>query len=767
MKKDTIVECSENFINNLFDKQSACTQVRIGNILTNSFLDSGNTICNAISPKMLQSLGLTTQDLKPISCIIRTAKKGALLKVLGQVNKQLPLEFAGSAMTFWTQPLVIEGLAMDLNISLPFLVHNKIDQLHSQAALRLNGCEVVPLLPANAHKTQPNCENKSVYLSSLSLLDKNSIPANSMKTLTVKVSAFDKKQMDEGTEGLMQGADSFQEKTGLQVITSYGIINALGQTEVVIMNATDQPIELEQGRKMGTFDRAYQTTSPVQLAQAAEDDGYIATLEEMLKAPANKETPNNPSKWPVDKQKEWLEQTFKLTEAPALRNDPDKRRKAEAVLLKNIALFGLDDQYGLTTLIEHDITLEGDHKPIREPYRPCNPGLRPDLKERLKKWLSQGVIETSKSPWNFCLVAAPKRNGSIRWCLDTRKLNAITKKDAYRIPNIEDLLSRMAHSKVFSVLDCSGAFHCINIKEEDREKTSFNTPFGAFMFKRLCFGLSNAPATFSRLIEQILQDIPMECIYNYLDDTLISGKSLDDHLDALDKVMEAYWKAGLTLQPDKCTFFQEQVEFLGFQLSLDGISPLDRHLQIIRDWPEPKNLTELKAFLGKINYYRKSIKDSSRLAVPLTNLTSIKKSPTFQFNEEARKSFEALKQALISAPILAFPRFDTEEPFILDTDWSSESIGGQLSQIQDGREVVIQYGSRKLGKYELNLGSNKGELLAAIYFMRKWRYYLQYKPFILRIDHEALRYIKTMEHPRGMTARWLRTLSDFQFQVQF
>ena len=259
----------------------------------------------------------------------------------------------------------------------------------------------------------------------------------------------------------------------------------------------------------------------------------------------------------------------------------------------------------------------------------------------------------------------------------------------------------------------------------------------------------------------------MECVYNYLDDTLLSGPCLLTHLEALDKVLAAYKKAGLTLQPEKCTFFQTEVEFLGHQLTVDGISPLDRHLKIIRDWPEPTNLTELKSFLGKINYYRKSIKNSSKLAAPLTNLTSVKRAPTFTFTEEARSSFKALKEALMSAPILAFPRFDTDEKFYLDTDWSNEAIGGQLSQIQDGREVVIQYGSRKLGKYEQNLSSNKGELLAVIYFMRKWRYYLQYKPFVLRIDHEALRYIKTMDHPRGVTARWLRTLSDFEFQVEF
>merc|ERR1711974_114785 len=186
---------------------------------------------------------------------------------------------------------------------------------------------------------------------------------------------------------------------------------------------------------------------------------------------------------------------------------------------------------------------------------------------------------------------------------------------------------------------------------------------------------------------------------------------------------------------------------------------------LINNWPEPKTVKEVKSFLGKVTYYRKHIKNLADVALPLYKLTA--KDKEFNFNQEARRSFIQLKKALVTAPILAFPIFSEDHPFILDTDFSGKAIGGVLSQEQNGKEVVIQYGARKLTQHEQNYSSNKGELLAVIHFMRKWRYFLQDKKFLLRTDHEALKYFKTMEHPRGMIARYLRTLGEFQFDPIF
>ena len=730
----------------------------------NSFLDSGNTVGNALSERQLKVLGIDKNSLEPFHCKIRTARRNTFLHVLGRVKTDLHLRFAGSETVFKTRPLVIQGLAMDLNLSLPFLVENKIDQLHSKSVLNLPNNEIVPLTP---FENVPHCP--SVYSSSLLTSEEIIIPAWRMKSIPVTATSFNKQQMATDSQGMCLALQSLEQKTGLEGLPTYSILDGSGNTFLVLANNSDQDILLEKGRRVGTFDRSFCPTSEI------EDTQLMAVIDQAL-GPEEKKTDDqadeeeqqgNPWEWPVDQQRDWLEKTFKLSQSPLLKGQPELHKQAEEVLLKNIAIFGLNDTYGLTNLIEHDIPLEGDHKPIREPYRPCNPNLREDLKRQLEKWLRQDVIETSRSPWNFCLVASMKKNNKIRWCLDLRKLNNISRKDAFSIPNIEDLLSRLAYSKVFTVLDLSGAFHVIKIKKEDREKTSFNTCFGAFQHKRLCFGLANAPATFARLISQVLQDIPNDNIYNYLDDTLIGGNSLTSHLTALDAVLCAYKKAGLTLQPEKCTFFSTDCEFLGHRITADGISPLDRHLQLIQDWAEPTNVTEVKSFLGKVGYYRKSIKGCAQIALPLTNLTSAEKTPEFHFGKKEKESFQALKDALTSPPVLAFPRFDTNEKFILATDWCSTSIGAALLQKQDGREVVIQYGSRKLGKHEQNMSSNKGELLAALYFMRKWRYYLQYKRFILRTDHEALRFIKSMDAPRGFYARWLQTLSDFDFEVEF
>ena len=321
--------------------------------------------------------------------------------------------------------------------------------------------------------------------------------------------------------------------------------------------------------------------------------------------------------------------------------------------------------------------------------------------------MKHGVIEPSNSPYNFGLVAVPKKNGKVRWAVDFRPLNKISQRDTYPIGNINDNLARLSKSKIFSGLDGSCAFHVIPLDETSKPKTAFSTPFGSFHFKRLPFGLANGPSTYARLVKMVLESIPLTMAIPYLDDILIHSTTVPDHFIALQRVLQAYRKSGLKLQPSKCHLFQASINYLGHQVSKEGIAPMAEYLEIVKTWPIPKTRNEIRIFLGKTGYYRRFIFNYAQIAKPLFEKLvkdGVHDKQEFIPTPELKKSFETLKKALISAPILAYPQFYSKEPFILDTDWSQDNraIGACLSQKQEGKERVIAYAAKRLSKSQLN-----------------------------------------------------------------
>ena len=259
----------------------------------------------------------------------------------------------------------------------------------------------------------------------------------------------------------------------------------------------------------------------------------------------------------------------------------------------------------------------------------------------------------------------------------------------------------------------------------------------------------------------------------FLDDVAVFSHSIDEHMEHLFSVLNAQRKAGLTLQPAKCQLFQHEINFLGHLISSEGVQTSPEFVNVIKNWPIPQTIKDLRTFLGKTGYYRKFIRDYAKLAAPLqsfiTKETSIKKNLAVIHTKASRQAFDILKLKLISAPILAFADFESGEPFILDTDWSKEprAIGGVLMQKQNGVERVICYSARKLTKAEANYSSNKGELLAALHFMKLWKFFLWPNKFTLRTDHRALKWIHSMEQPPSLLIRWMETLASYNFDVQF
>ena len=376
--------------------------------------------------------------------------------------------------------------------------------------------------------------------------------------------------------------------------------------------------------------------------------------------------------------------------------------------------------------------------------------------------LNIGVIQPSSSEWASPPVLIRKKDGKVRWCIDYCALNNATIKDAFPLPNISECLDVLGDTMFFSTLDMSSGYYQIPIREEDRDKTAFLTKYGLFEHCRMPFGLCNAPATFQRAMMLVLKGLTWKEVLAYLDDIMILGKSFEDHLNNIIEVFKRFRDRNLKLRAKKCLLFQTEVGFLGKRVSKSGIAVNPDSMETIQNWPIPTDVKEVQRILGMANYHRAHIKDFSHIASPLHGLT--KKGVKFEWTNEHQVAFDLLKKALLSSPVLSFPR-NSGEPFILDTDASGVAIGAELLQVQDGQEKVISYGSYSLTPAQRNYCTTRKELLAMVRFTRQFRHYLLGRQFYVRTDHNCMTWLMGFKYPTGLLARWLEELSQFDMVV--
>lgn len=420
-----------------------------------------------------------------------------------------------------------------------------------------------------------------------------------------------------------------------------------------------------------------------------------------------------------------------------------------------------DVKLGHTDLVEHNIDT-GNENPIKIPPRRLSPKQKEIVDTELKKMLEQNIIEPSNSPWSAPVVLVTKSDGSTRFCIDFRKLNSITKKDAYPLNRIDDALEALSGAQWFSTLDLASGYWQCPLKESDKSKTAFTTHRGLYHFNVMPFGLCNAPATFSRLMNLVLGGLNWTRCLCYLDDVIVFGSTFEIALRNLKDVFECLRKANLKLKPKKCTLFQTEVAYLGHRVSKAGISCDPKKISAVQDWPIPTNVTEVRSFLGTAGYYRKFIPNFSTIASPLSQLT--RKNKRFKWDENCQKAFDELKLLLVSAPILAYPIADGK--FVLDTDASDTGLGGVLSQIQNGEEKVIAYASVSLLNSQRKYCTTHKELLAIVTFLKHFRNYLFGQNFLLRTDHASLKWLKNFKNPEGMIARWISIVDMYDFEIE-
>lgn len=446
--------------------------------------------------------------------------------------------------------------------------------------------------------------------------------------------------------------------------------------------------------------------------------------------------------------------------------DPTQKAATDAIIENFNSISSERVGLGRTNLVEHHIDT-GDSPPIRQRYYRLPPQKLRIISEEFDTMLQLGVVEPCESPWSSPVLLTPKKDGKLRFCLDSRKLNSVTRKDAYGLPYVSEILDNLKNAKYLSSVDLSKAFWQTPIAEKDRDKTAFYVPTrGTFRFVTMPFGLTNAPATQQRLVDNLFGGPEFEnSVFAFLDDIIIISADFQGHISLLEKVYEKLKLAKLTINLEKSIFLRKELKYLGYVVNSNGLQVDPSKVEAILNFPTPTTKKEVKRFLGTASWYRRFVPNFSSIAGPLNKLTSTgKKSTPFAWTKEADEGFNKLKECLISAPILSCPDYD--KPFEVHTDASDYGVGALLTQTKDGVELPIAYMSKSLSAQERNYSITEREALAVLTALEHWRCYLDNgKKFRVYTDHSALKWFLNLSNPTGRLARWGVRLSAFDFEV--
>ena len=381
--------------------------------------------------------------------------------------------------------------------------------------------------------------------------------------------------------------------------------------------------------------------------------------------------------------------------------------------------------------------------------------------ELVDKMLEEGQIEHSVSAWSAPTVLVTKKDGTTRFCVDYRRLNNSTKKDAFPLPRIDDSLNSLSGQSWFSTLDLASGYWQVRLSEHAKPKTAFATHSGLFQFAVMPFGLCNAPATFERLMSQVMRGLHWKRCLVYIDDILVFGNDFESALHSLELVLIRVAEYGLQLKSTKCNLFRSSVPFLGHIVGRAGLECDPNKVSAVANWIPPSKIKGVRELLGFTGYYRRFVPDYSTVAQPLVRLLG--KDCKFKWTDACQDAFMALRALLIKAPVLAFPKEDL--PYIVDTDTSDYGIGGVLSQCIEGTEHVIAYYSKSLNPAQQKYCTTRRELLAVVATLDHFKGYVWGPKFVVRTDHAALVWLKNLKNIQGMLARWLAKLQQFHFEI--
>ena len=760
------------------------------NCIVRALIDSGNLFHDIISADLAERLNL---KIRPTKRRAGTASRQASCDIIGRVKSpvKICLEHIPNAM--YIQPYVMRHLSHPLNLSESFLRKMEADMIFRQKHICLklrNG--VTKLIDRQSPIDKPsvdkrfqsvidnhraNGSNPSMYRKDTLNIPK--VRVNTQTPLTRRNSAYKaytaEKQLLKGrcthlitlkgngkyrktspVVGTVELEPVYNNKLVNKFLTVHpGMYNRHEDTiNVFITNFRTTDQILPDGLFVGYLWDA------VSHVEVNEDVEPVSTMCER--------DPASMTMSEVEKWKSFIIDELKLENNEILVKNPKAKEAIVQAFMANLRAVAKDGHdYGDTNLVQFHLEIEPDARPVRQKVRPLNPIQASDLKRQLDEWTKEGVIEPSRSEWASPLVPVVKKGSSkLRWCVDFRALNNVTKRDNFPLASVETCLSQLSKSKIFSTLDSCGAYHAVTIHPGSRDFTSFIAPQGLFRFKKLPFGLCNAGVCYSRLVDIALNIFKtQEFALGYLDDIICKSPDVESHVGHLTTLLEMHAHFGLKINLSKCEICRYQVKYLGHVVSAEGIKMDPDHVTRILDWSKPTTGKEMKSYLGFCNYYRSFVCEYGELSAPLTAVQNTKGPITW--TGEMSRNFDKLKTAFASEPTRGYPDFDEKAaPFIIDTDFSKVCTAGVLSQQQHGREVFLGCTASKNNKAEQSYPSYKGELLSIIKTIKKFEHLLMARRFIIRTDSSALKYLTTMKCTHSLFARWSVYLADFTFVIQ-
>ena len=450
-------------------------------------------------------------------------------------------------------------------------------------------------------------------------------------------------------------------------------------------------------------------------------------------------------------------------------SDLTEKQKAQAktLLAENKDLFQWGDgPLSCAHKYEHEIRLIPGAKPVKHKTRRFSVDQQKVINEEVEKLLRQKIIEKSNSPWSSRIVLAWNHyKKKYRVCLDLRDLNARSLADNYPLPNLQDLLNKLAGNKYFSTLDLYAGFHQFNLKKECREYTAFQTPrHGLVHYIRVPFGAKTAPNGFERLMEEVLGDLHNSIALVFIDDLCIFSNTPEEGLIRLKAVLDKLRTANMKLRPSKCKLLQVQVEYLGSVVSQNGIAVASRIIDAVTNFKQPVDPKGVMRFAGLANFYREHIQNFADIMHPLVNLT--KKKVKWEWSSECNDAFEKMKKCLVEAPVRNFVNFDL--PLVLSCDASAVGLGCVLSNLDEqGRMLLVAYGSKTLKGPERHWTVTEKELFSIYTFVKKFKHFLGGRKFLVQSDHHALQFISGARDSTGKITRMLNFLQGFDFEIHY
>jgi hypothetical protein len=424
----------------------------------------------------------------------------------------------------------------------------------------------------------------------------------------------------------------------------------------------------------------------------------------------------------------------------------------------------LPDELPPKRAVDHKITLVPGATPPNQRYYRLSYEEQAECKRQLEDGLAKGHIRPSTSPWGSPVLFVKKKDGSYRMCIDYRALNALTIKNRTPLPRVDDLMDQIRGAKWFTSLDLRQGYNQIRMDEESIPLTAFKTKWGLFEYTVMSFGLCNAPATFQTMMNDLFRAYLDQWLVIFLDDMLIYDRDLDTHAHHVATVLQILRENKLFVKESKCDWFKPEVHFLGHRISADGVSMDDGKVQAILNWSAPRNVAQVRSFLGLAGYYRHFIQRFAHTALPLTRLT--KGGNPFQWGEEQSAAFEELKRRVTTAPVLAYP--DPDKPFTVTADASDYAIGAVLSQDQGKGLQPIAFYSRQLSPPECNYPTHDKEMLALIVALKQWRHYLmsglRHQAYT---DHCALKHFASQPNLSPRQTRWMGTLQEYNISIDY